>query len=33
MATFQDIIGQEQIVEHLKTAVKTDQVKIGRAHV
>lgn len=26
MATFQDIIGQEQIVEHLKTAVKTDQV-------
>ncbi|MBQ1172725.1 MAG: DNA polymerase III subunit delta' [Lachnospiraceae bacterium] len=26
MATFQDIIGQEQIVEHLKTAVKADQV-------
>ena len=26
MATFEDIIGQEQIVEHLKTAVKTDQV-------
>lgn len=26
MATFKDVIGQEQIIEHLKTAIKTDQV-------
>ena len=26
MATFQDVIGQEQIVEHLRTAVKTGKV-------
>ena len=26
MATFQDIIGQEQIIEHLQTAVKTQKV-------
>jgi DNA polymerase-3 subunit delta' len=26
MATFQDVIGQEQIVEHLKTAVRTQKV-------